>query len=93
MYNMHGQKLSWQFSMGAEVARDGVLRAEMWDDGLVLLTTSLRLWAVSGFAEARPVRLAEADLQEAPADMVVIPPSQTLSGSVEVTTPPYPKSG
>eukprot|EP00884_Botryococcus_braunii_P014411 jgi/Botrbrau1/22971/Bobra.0030s0043.1 len=40
--------------------------------------------AVSGLAEARPQRLADPALPEAPADMAVIPPSHTLSGSVEV---------
>ena len=38
LYSMFGQRLPGGFSLGEEVARDGVQRAELYGGGLVVLT-------------------------------------------------------
>ena len=38
LYGMFGQRLPGGFSLGEEVARDGVERAELYGGGLVVLT-------------------------------------------------------
>ena len=90
MYNMFGVRLPRQFSMGSEVQREGILICQMHEDGLVVLTKGLQLWAVSGLEEPRPHRLATAPLKGAPSCMAIMQPRHTLSACLQVPHPNLP---
>ena len=84
---MFGQRLPGSFSMGEEVARDGVLQASLYGSGLAVLTGKHALWAVTSLAVPRPQRLAAVPLTHAPHVMTVLQPQHTLSGCLEACPP------
>lgn len=86
VYSIFGVQLQRNFSMGSEVQREGILECQLYGDGLVVLTKSLQLWAVSGLEEPRPHKLASPSprLKEPPTCMAIMQPHHTLSGCLEV---------
>ncbi len=88
LYTMHGQAQARGFSLGAEVAAQGVADAVLYGGGLVALTAGLQLWAVADLEEPRPQRLADPRLAGPPHCLAVIEPRHTLSGCIEARAPP-----
>ena len=86
LHSMFGVQLQQNFSMGSEVQREGILKCQLYGDGLVVLTKGLQLWAVSGLGEPRPHKLASPfpRLKEPPTCMAIMQPQHTLSGCLEV---------
>eukprot|EP00005_Dracoamoeba_jomungandri_P004307 CAMPEP_0174258998 /NCGR_PEP_ID=MMETSP0439-20130205/7888_1 /TAXON_ID=0 /ORGANISM="Stereomyxa ramosa, Strain Chinc5" /LENGTH=793 /DNA_ID=CAMNT_0015342709 /DNA_START=252 /DNA_END=2633 /DNA_ORIENTATION=+ len=80
LYNVKGHKES-EFSLECS---DGVLDCYIWDSGLVCLTNSLKLIAVTNLEEPRLRPLADPKLQVAPCCWCVVEPSISLSNQVEV---------
>ena len=88
LYSMHGKKLPRQFSLGAEAAGEGITQCLVYGGGLVALTASYRLWAIQGWEDVRPQKLAPFGLggnAPPPHCLAVIQPTHTLSGCVEVS--------
>ncbi len=73
-----------QFSIGKEFAEEGILECKIWGTGLVCLTRSFQLVAVTNLQEPRPKRLADTGLASPPTSWAVIEPKFSLSQSVEV---------
>ncbi|KAK9823042.1 hypothetical protein WJX81_002597 [Elliptochloris bilobata] len=84
LYSMHGQAQARSFSLGGEVAREGVAACCLYGGGLVALTAGLQLWAVTDLEEPRPQRLADPRLAGPPHCLAVMEPRHTLSGCIEV---------
>lgn len=84
LYDQHGTKLPRHFSLGEEAQRDSLLHCCIYGDGVVALTKTFALWAISDIQEPKLQRLASPNLAASPPCMAVIPPQHTLSGSVEV---------
>ncbi|KAG0040394.1 hypothetical protein BGZ82_003119 [Podila clonocystis] len=82
MYNILGEYT--QFSLGKEAKENKVIDVQIWGTGLVALTGSFQLIAVTNFDEPRPLFLADAGINEPPHSWTVIPPKFTLSRHVEV---------
>ncbi|KAG0042078.1 hypothetical protein BGZ83_000922, partial [Gryganskiella cystojenkinii] len=82
MYNILGEYT--QFSIGKEAKDNRVIEVQFWDTGLVALTGSFQLIAVTNFDEPRPLFLADPGINEPPHSWTVIPPKFTLSRHVEV---------
>ncbi|KAF9430792.1 hypothetical protein BGZ94_003842 [Podila epigama] len=82
MYNILGEYT--QFSLGKEAKENKVIDVQIWGTGLVALTGSFKLIAVTNFDEPRPLFLADAGINEPPHSWTVIPPKFTLSRHVEV---------
>lgn len=61
-----------------------MIDVQFWDTGLVALTGSFQLIAVTNFEEPRPLFLADPGINEPPQSWTVIPPKFTLSRHVEV---------
>ena len=80
---MHGQAQARGFSLGSEVAREGVAACCLYGSGLVALTAGLQLWAVTDLEEPRPQRLADPRLAAPPHCLAIIQPRHTLSGCIE----------
>eukprot|EP00899_Mesostigma_viride_P000918 jgi/Mesvir1/10827/Mv07754-RA.2 len=88
-YDVHGKLLSpSQFSMGAECAEQGVVDALIVANCMVCRTASHALFAVTDLDEPRPTKLAPLPGGVASGGgiqcMAVIPPAQSLSGTIEV---------
>ena len=83
LYSMHGQAQARSFSLGSEVAREGVAACCLYGSGLVALTVGLQLWAVTDLEEPRPQRLADPRLPAPPHCLTIIQPRHTLSGCIE----------
>ncbi|KAF9437396.1 hypothetical protein BGZ76_000869 [Entomortierella beljakovae] len=82
MYNIQGEYT--QFSLGKEAKDSRVIEVQMWGTGLVALTGSFELIAVTNFEEPQPLFLAKPGINEPPHSWTVIPPKFTLSRHVEV---------
>ncbi|KAF9172947.1 hypothetical protein BGX21_004216 [Mortierella sp. AD011] len=82
MYNILGEYT--QFSLGKEAKDNRVIEVQIWGTGLVALTGSFQLIAVTNFDEPRPLFLADTGINEPPHSWTVIPPKFTLSRHVEV---------
>ena len=85
---MHGRQQLGAFSLGAEVAGEGVALACSYPHGLAVLTAATSsVWAVEGLAQPRPHRLAGLPLQFqglAPTALAVVDPAHPVSGCLEV---------
>ncbi|KAK9786074.1 hypothetical protein WJX73_008313 [Symbiochloris irregularis] len=85
MLSMHGKILPKQFSLGQEVANEGITHCIIYPTGLVALSASHTLWSVSGWEDPRPQRLAPMGKGITPPHCIAaIEPAHTLSGCVEV---------
>lgn len=73
-----------EFSLGGEVLAQGVARACLAGDALVVATQTGALWAVPRLAEPRPVKLADVPLPGPPACLAAIDPQLSPSGGLEV---------
>ncbi|KAF9961902.1 hypothetical protein BGZ72_001009 [Mortierella alpina] len=82
MYNILGEYT--QFSLGKEAKDNRIIEVQIWGTGLVALTGSFQLIAVTNFDEPRPLFLADPGINEPPHSWTVIPPKFTLSRHVEV---------
>ncbi|KAF9114225.1 hypothetical protein BGX27_011427 [Mortierella sp. AM989] len=82
MYNIQGEYT--QFSLGKDIKESRVIEVQIWGTGLVALTGSFQLIAVTNFEEPRPLFLADTGINEPPHSWTVIPPKFTLSRHVEV---------
>ncbi|KAF9570847.1 hypothetical protein EC968_001335 [Mortierella alpina] len=82
MYNILGEYT--QFSLGKEAKDNRIIEVQIWGTGLVALTGSFQLIAVTNFDEPRPKTLADPGINEPPHSWTVIPPKFTLSRHVEV---------
>ncbi|KAF9355900.1 hypothetical protein BGX26_005975, partial [Mortierella sp. AD094] len=67
-----------------EAKDNRVIEVQIWGTGLVALTGSFQLIAVTNFDEPRPLFLADTGINEPPHSWTVIPPKFTLSRHVEV---------
>ncbi len=76
-----------EFSLGGEVLAQGVARACLAGDALVVATQAGALWAVPRLAEPRPVKLADVPLPGPPACLAAIDPQLSPSGGLEVGHP------
>mmetsp|Transcript_16747 Transcript_16747/g.54755 ORF Transcript_16747/g.54755 Transcript_16747/m.54755 type:complete len:834 (-) Transcript_16747:45-2546(-) len=84
-YTMRGQALPKRgFSMGSEVADQGVAECIFWAAGAVCRTRDEKLYAVSDFDDPRVSRLADPGITEPPHCMAVVDPKFTVDQSVEV---------
>jgi len=85
-YSVRGELQPNQFSLGSEVASKGIKECHIWGNGLVVLTTSNLLFAVTNLRDPRVQRLADPNLSRdrPPTCMAVIEPQHTMSGAVEV---------
>ncbi|KAG0200791.1 hypothetical protein BGX28_006226 [Mortierella sp. GBA30] len=82
MYNILGEYT--QFSLGKEAKDNKIIEVQFWGSGLVALTGSFRLIAITNFDEPQPTTLADPGINEPPHSWTVIPPKFTLSRHVEV---------
>ena len=88
LHSVHGRQQLGAFSLGAEVAGEGVALACSYPHGLAVLTAaSSSVWAVEGLAQPRPHRLAGLPAQFqglAPTALAVVDPAHPVSGCLEV---------
>ncbi|KAG0268380.1 hypothetical protein DFQ27_006874 [Actinomortierella ambigua] len=85
MYNILGEYTQFSlFSLGKDSKDNRVIDVQIWGGGLVALTGSFQLVAVTNFDEPRPLFLADTGINEPPYSWTVIPPKFTLSGHVDV---------
>jgi hypothetical protein len=69
--------------LAPEVKEQGVLDAQVWGAGLVVLTKRFQFCLVQSIDEPRPVMLAPSGLPSAPTSWTVIEPQFTAHGSAE----------
>ncbi|KAI8601749.1 Vps16, N-terminal region-domain-containing protein [Dissophora ornata] len=82
MYNILGEYT--QFSLGKEAKDNRVIEVQIWGTGLVALTGSFQLIAVTDFDEPQIQQLANPGINGPPHSWTVVPPKFTLSRHVEV---------
>ncbi|KAG6783962.1 hypothetical protein POTOM_009644 [Populus tomentosa] len=85
-YNVHGECLEPNFSMGKDCFEQNVVDCVFWGNGVVCLTEAGKLFCVPDFKDIKPCKLAEigVGVEELPHCMAVIEPQYTVSGNVEV---------
>ena len=71
LWSLQGERLS-DLGLGKECEQQGVLRCEVWPDGLVVLTHAFRLFALLSFAHPRVLPLADPNLTSAPTAMCLL---------------------
>ena len=71
LWSLQGERLS-DLGLGKECEQQGVLRCEVWPDGIVALTHAFRLVALLSFAHPRIVPLADPHLTSAPTAMCLL---------------------
>eukprot|EP00798_Chlamydomonas_sp_ICE-L_P031781 gene31781-6977_t len=94
VFSMHGEKLR-EFTLGAAVEREGVKEVCVHGEGMVVLTKSNRLWAVSNIQAPRVMAMAEvpglataSGVESVPkCCLAVVDARATLSGSIEAFLP------
>ncbi|KZT35392.1 vacuolar protein sorting-associated protein 16 [Sistotremastrum suecicum HHB10207 ss-3] len=82
LYDLQGEYQ--QFSLGPDAAEAGIIDAKIHENGLVALTSDLRLLHMKGWDGGKPLELANPGLSEPPHSWCVIPPDLTISQHVEV---------
>ena len=83
-YNIHGELLPEQLSLGQECWNQGVAECVIWGSGLVALTEQNQLFSISNLETHTVVKLADPHLEDPPHCMAVLEPQYTLSGNLEV---------
>ncbi|OAY57326.1 protein VACUOLELESS1 isoform X1 [Manihot esculenta] len=86
-YNINGECLEPNYSMGKECFEQNVVDCVFWGNGVVCLTEAGKLFCVSDFKDIKPYRLADPVIgmeEELPHCMAVIEPQYTVSGNVVV---------
>jgi len=85
-YSVFGELQQNQFSLGSEVAAVGIKECHIWGSGLVVLTNSNLLYAVTNLREPRVQCLSDPLIEHdnPPLCMTVIEPQFTMSGLLEV---------
>jgi len=72
LYSMQGERINTFPALPQSSKSDGVADVDFWPDGLVLRTgLKSELWAINNWNEPRPFRLAQPNLAQPPASMVV----------------------
>ena len=71
VYNIHGQRLPMEFSLGTACAQEKLLNCEVYPGGVVGLTFENNLWAISDLTDVRPQKLADLEITSNPQCMVV----------------------
>lgn len=71
-FGVQGQQLPIEFSLGEACEAEGVLDCCVYGGGVVALTHSNHLWAVTDVNEPRPQRLADPLVEEPPHCMEVM---------------------
>ena len=88
LHSVHGKQQLGAFSLGVEVAREGIALVCGYPDGLAVLTAATAaIWAVEGLGQPRPQKLAGLPKQYAgavPSALAAVDPAHTLSGCLEV---------
>lgn len=79
LWSVTGERIA-EFAIGAEVEAEGVLQCRVCADSLVVLTHSLRLYALLSWTERHLVALADPRLSSPPFAMAVLEPP---AGSVD----------
>ena len=83
-YNIHGELLPQQLSLGKECWDQGVADCIIWGSGLVVITEKNQLFSIPDLATQTVVKLADPHLEDPPHCLAVIEPQYTLSGNLEV---------
>ena len=71
LWSLQGERLN-DLGLGKECEQQGVLRCEVWPDGLVALTHAFRLVALLSFSHPKIVPLADPHLTSAPTAMCLL---------------------
>lgn len=83
-YNIHGELLPQQLSLGKECWDQGVADCVIWGSGVVVITEQNQLFSIPNLEDQKVIKLADPHLEEPPHCLVVIEPQYTLSGHLEV---------
>ncbi|KAG0558247.1 hypothetical protein KC19_10G014100 [Ceratodon purpureus] len=83
-YNIHGELIPEQLSLGQECWNQGVAECIIWGSGLVVLTEQNQLFSIPNLETQTVVKLADPLLEDPPHCMAVVEPQYTLSGNLEV---------
>ena len=86
LWSLRGERLS-DLGLGKDAEQQGVLRCEVWPDGLVVLTHAFRLVAMLSFSHPRIVPLAEPSLTSAPTAMCLLHQPHGGAHSAAATKP------
>ncbi|ODN84868.1 hypothetical protein L202_00723 [Cryptococcus amylolentus CBS 6039] len=73
-----------QYTLGSEVSSVGIIEAQAWEDGLVVLTGDLQFLEVRRWGGGRAVPLCPSELKELPASWTLLSPDKSPSGHVQV---------
>ncbi|CAL1353294.1 unnamed protein product [Linum trigynum] len=86
-YNIHGECLDPNYSMGKECFEQNVIECVFWANGVVCLTEAGKLFCVMDFKEIKSFKLGDVGIEaeeELPHCMAVIDPQYIASGNVRV---------
>lgn len=71
VYDIHGQRLPVEYSLGEACYRDKVCECIVYSGGIVALTCNNAIWAITDMNDVRPQRLADIDVSDRPQCMAV----------------------
>lgn len=83
-YNIHGELIPEQLSLGQECWDQGVADCIIWGSGLVVITEQNQLFSIPNLETKKVVKLADPHLEDPPHCMAVVEPQYTFSGKLEV---------
>ncbi|CAN0909928.1 Protein VACUOLELESS1 [Linum grandiflorum] len=86
-YNIHGECLDPNYTMGKECFEQNVVECVFWANGVVCLTEAGKFFCVADFKDIKAYQLADPGVEgedELPHCIAVIEPQYTVSGNVEV---------
>ena len=71
VYDIHGQRLPIEFSLGVACGQEKLLDCVVYAGGIVGLTYENSIWVIADLSDVRPQRLADVDVSASPQCMAV----------------------